>query len=114
MRARWEEEDRRKREEELAQGIDREPDVGPLDEDGNEIDMGTPDEEIGAVIDVRTATDAKYDALSAHASQIGPDSFWMKMTKDEFREAMGEECFKRVTNPMGLDGVVTDIFAGYR
>ena len=85
-----------------------------MDEDGNEIDMGTPDEEIGAIIDVSAVTDAKYDALSAHASQISPDSFWMKMTKDEFRQAMGRECFKRVTNPQGLEGVVDDIFAGYR
>ncbi len=114
LRARWEEEDRIKREEELAQGIDRAPDVGPLDEDGNEIDMGTPDDEIGAAIDVSSVTDFKYDALAAHASQISPDSGWMAMTKDEFREAMDTEFFKRVTNPMGLEGVVTDIFAGYR
>ena len=114
MRERWEEEDRRKREEELAKGIVREPEVGPVDEDGNEIDMGTPDEEIGAIIDVSAVTDAKYDSLSAHASQISPDSFWMKMTKEEFREAMGRECFKRVTNPQGLEGIVEDIFTGYR
>jgi LmbE family N-acetylglucosaminyl deacetylase len=68
---------------------------------------------IGAVIDVGHVTDAKYDALAAHASQIG-DSFWMKMSKDEFKLAMGTEWFLRVTNPQGLEGVVTDIFAGYR
>jgi len=114
MRERWAAEDARKREEELAQGIVREPDKGPVDENGNEIDMATPDDQIAAIIDVRSVTDAKYDALSAHASQISPDSYWMKMTKDEFREAMGRECFTRITNPLGLEGVVTDIFAGYR
>jgi hypothetical protein len=38
----------------------------------------------------------------------------MKMNRDEFRQAMGTEWFVRVTNPMGLEGKVTDIFAGYR
>jgi hypothetical protein len=27
---------------------------------------------------------------------------------------MGNEWFVRVTNPKGIEGVVTDIFAGYR
>jgi LmbE family N-acetylglucosaminyl deacetylase len=75
--------------------------------------MGTPDDEIGAAIDVTSATDAKYDALAAHHSQIA-ESFWMKMSRDEFRKAMGTEWFVRVTNPMGLSGCVDDIFAGYR
>jgi LmbE family N-acetylglucosaminyl deacetylase len=77
------------------------------------IQMGTPDDEIGAAIDVSSATDAKYDALAAHHSQVG-ESFWMKMSRDEFRQAMGTEWFVRVTNPKGLSGTVTDIFAGYR
>jgi LmbE family N-acetylglucosaminyl deacetylase len=114
LKARWEEEDRLKREEELANGIDRAPDVGPLDDAGNEIDMGTPDDEIGAAIDVSAVTDFKYDALAAHASQISPDTGWMAMSREEFREVMATEFFKRVTNPTGLVGPVTDIFAGYR
>jgi LmbE family N-acetylglucosaminyl deacetylase len=112
MRARWEQEGLRQQEEDAAQGIVREPD-GPPMVDGEPIEMGTPDELISAAIDVSSVTDAKYDALAAHASQIG-DSFWMKMTKEEFQFAMGTEWFFRVTNPLGLDGVVTDIFAGYR
>jgi hypothetical protein len=62
---------------------------------------------------VSSATDAKYDALAAHHSQVG-ESFWMKMTRDEFRKAMGTEWFVRVTNPKDLSGRVDDIFAGYR
>ena len=112
MRARWEEEDRRRAEEDAAKGIVREPE-GPPSVDGEPIDMGTADELIGAAIDVTSVTDAKYDALAAHASQIG-DSFWLKMTRDEFRAAMGTEWFVRVTNPRGLEGRVTDLFAGYR
>ena len=112
MRARWEQEGLRQQEEDAAKGIVREPD-GPPMVDGEPIKMGTPDELISAAIDVSSVTDAKYDALAAHASQIG-DSFWMKMSKEEFQFAMGTEWFFRVTNPLGLDGVVTDIFAGYR
>lgn len=112
MRERWEEEGRRRAEEDAAKGIVREPD-GPPMADGEPINMGTPDELIGAAIDVSSATDAKYDALAAHASQMS-DSFWLKMTKEEFKLAMGTEWFFRVTNPQGLEGVVTDIFAGYR
>ncbi|MGC2167707.1 MAG: PIG-L family deacetylase [Acidimicrobiales bacterium] len=109
MRARWEEEDRLEREAELARGVVREPDPDPEEE----FEMGTPDDEISATIDVRTATDAKYDALAAHSSQLD-DSFWLKMGRDEFRRVMGTEWYLRVTNPAGLSGHVTDIFAGYR
>ncbi|MGA2123915.1 MAG: PIG-L family deacetylase [Acidimicrobiales bacterium] len=109
MRARWEEEERLEREAELARGVVREPDPDPE----VEFEMGTPDDEISATIDVSTATDAKYDALAAHASQLD-DSFWLKMGRDEFRRVMGTEWYLRVTNPEGLSGNVTDIFAGYR
>jgi LmbE family N-acetylglucosaminyl deacetylase len=112
MREHFEEEDRRKAEDDAAKGIVREPE-GPPMIDGEPLNMGTPNDLIGATIDVRDVTDAKYDALAAHASQIG-DSFWMKMSKDEFKLAMGTEWFVRVTNPQGLDGNVADIFAGYR
>lgn len=112
MRARWAEEDRRRAEEDVAQGIVREPE-GPPTIDGEPLHMGTPDDRIGATIDVRGVSDAKYDALAAHASQMG-GSFWMKMSKEEFQHAMGTEWFVRVTNPHGLEGNVGDIFAGYR
>jgi len=109
MRARWEEEDRLEREAEQARGVVREPDPDPE----VAFEMGTPDDEISATIDVSAATDAKYDALAAHASQLD-DSFWLKMGRDEFRRVMGTEWYLRVTNPEGLSGNVTDIFAGYR
>jgi hypothetical protein len=38
----------------------------------------------------------------------------MKMSREEFKKAMGTEWFVRVTNPKKLSGSVTDIFAGYR
>jgi LmbE family N-acetylglucosaminyl deacetylase len=109
MRERWEEEERKEREADAARGVVREPDLS----EEEMIEMGTPDDEIGAAIDVSSATDAKYDALAAHDSQVA-ESFWMKMSREEFAKAMGTEWFVRVTNPQGLSGSVADIFAGYR
>jgi LmbE family N-acetylglucosaminyl deacetylase len=110
-RARWEQEDRERAEADAAKGIVREPEPETPAEE--EFEMGTPDDEISATIDVRGVAGAKFDALEAHASQMG-DSFWMKMGRERFAEVMGTEWFVRVTNPMQVEGNVTDIFAGYR
>jgi LmbE family N-acetylglucosaminyl deacetylase len=110
-RLRWEQEDRERKEADAAKGIVREPEVP--DPDAEEFEMGTPDDQIGATIDVGKVNGAKFDALEAHASQIS-DSFWMKMGKEEFMKTMSTEWFVRVTNPKKLEGNVTDIFAGYR
>jgi len=108
VRERWAQAERERAEADAAKGI-----VRPPEEPEEEIDIGTPDEKIGAAIDVSSATDAKYDALAAHHSQIA-ESFWMKMSREEFREVMRTEWFVRVTNPMNLSGTVSDLFAGYR
>jgi len=78
-----------------------------------EMDLGTPDEQVNAVIDVRSVIDAKYDALAAHASQLS-DSFWMRMGREGFREVGGTEWYVRVQSPFTDEGVVTDLFASYR
>ncbi len=111
MRERWEREEREQREADAAKGIERPAEREMSEEDI--VEMGTPDDEIGAAIDVSSVTDAKYDALAAHHSQVS-ESFWMKMSREEFKKAMGTEWFVRVTNPKGLSGAVADIFAGYR
>ena len=111
-RARWEQEEREKIEADALQGITREPEVLRTPDD-EAIEMGTPDEDIDAIIDIASATDAKFDALAAHHSQIA-DSFWMKMGREQFKEVMRTEWFVRVTNPMAIEGCVEDIFAGYR
>ena len=78
------------------------------------VDFGTDDADIAVAVDVSATTPLKFDALSAHASQITEDSFWMKMGKERFTQTMNTEWFVRATNPLGLEGVATDIFAGYR
>ena len=110
FRERWEQEAREQAEADAAKGIVREPDVPGQEE---EIPMGTPDDEISAAIDISEVTDAKFDALAAHHSQIA-DSFWMKMGREQFKQVMSTEWFVRVTNPRQLEGCVQDIFAGYR
>jgi LmbE family N-acetylglucosaminyl deacetylase len=109
-RQRWEQEDRDRIEADAAKGIVREIPPRELEE---EIDLGTPDDQIGAAIDISSAINEKFDALAAHVSQMG-DSFWMKMGREQFAEVMRTEWFVRVTNPKQLTGKVDDIFAGYR
>lgn len=77
-------------------------------------DFGTPDEDIAAIIDITGFTDAKFDALAAHASQITDESFWMKMGKERFNATMNTEWFVRGTNPLKRTDVVRDLFEGYR
>jgi len=110
-RKRWEQEDRERAEADAAKGIVREPELPDPDEEAFE--MGTPDDQISATIDIGEVNGAKFDALEAHISQIG-DSFWMKMGRERFIETMRTEWFVRVTNPKNVDGNVDDIFAGYR
>jgi LmbE family N-acetylglucosaminyl deacetylase len=112
-RERWEKEAEERAAEARARGEEPEERTPPVDDDGEPFEMGTPDDQIGATINVRDFTDEKYDALAAHHSQIA-DSFWMKMTKDEFREAMGFESFVRVQDPHGRMGNVDDLFIDYR
>jgi LmbE family N-acetylglucosaminyl deacetylase len=109
FRERWEQEDRDRRAANEAKGIVSDEPASNQEE----IDMGTPDDLIGAAIDVSSVAGAKFDALAAHKSQMA-DSFFLKMSRDEFIDVMGLEWFLRVTNPQKLDGVVSDIFAGYR
>ena len=108
FRARWADEARRRAEAALVRG--EEPEAEP---EGEDMDLGTPDELIAATIDVGAVVDAKFDALAAHASQL-EDSFFLAMGREGFAREMGTEWFVRATNPRGIEGPVTDLFAGYR
>jgi LmbE family N-acetylglucosaminyl deacetylase len=110
FRERWEQEDREQKAADAAKGLVREPE--PANEE-DEIPMGTPDADISAAIDISDVSDAKFDALAAHQSQIA-ESFWMKMGREQFKQVMGTEWFIRITNPKNIEGCVDDIFAGYR
>lgn len=81
----------------------------PLDDDGD-LPFGTPDEQITTAVDVRPWLERKRAALRAHASQIGPDSFFLNLPDEVSREVFGTEHYVRLAGP-GPDDE-TDLFAG--
>jgi LmbE family N-acetylglucosaminyl deacetylase len=81
--------------------------------DGEDPPFGTPDEQIGVIVDVAAAADAKFAALSAHSSQTD-DSFFLKMGRDRFRQVFSNEWFVRAVDPFDRAGVDDDLFAPWR
>jgi LmbE family N-acetylglucosaminyl deacetylase len=75
--------------------------------------FGTPDDLIGAIIDVSAAADAKFAALAAHASQTEA-SFFLKIGPERFRQAFSHEWFVRALDPFGRTGIDDDLFAPWR
>jgi LmbE family N-acetylglucosaminyl deacetylase len=66
---------------------DERPDLAELET------LGMPEQEITTTVDVRAFADRKRAAMAAHASQIGPESFFLAMPDEAFREAFGWEWF---------------------
>jgi LmbE family N-acetylglucosaminyl deacetylase len=73
--------------------IDPEEWDGPDFSDPDSIDFGSPEEIITHSIDVTAHVAAKRRAMAAHASQIGPDHFFLAMDDDMFALAMGTESY---------------------
>ncbi len=73
------------------------PDVAEALADAPDPEMmesfGTPGEDIRYEIDVADVIDRKKQSMMAHASQIGPDSFFLKMPDPVFVAAFGIESF---------------------
>jgi len=55
--------------------------------------FGTPANDIRYEVDVSSVIDRKKQSMMAHASQIGPDSFFLKMPAEIFVGAFGIESF---------------------
>lgn len=82
------------------------------DEDGDaEPTWGLPDEEIGAIIDIRDHLDQKRRSLLAHRTQIKPDMWMLTLPEDVFRDFLGFETFQRVRTTSSVEGHQDDIFA---
>ena len=68
-------------------------------EAGEEIDdvdrseFGTPQAHISYGLDVSTVVGRKKDAIMAHRSQVGPDSFFLTMPDEAFAAGFGTEWF---------------------
>jgi LmbE family N-acetylglucosaminyl deacetylase len=88
--------------------VDDLPDV-----DGEQASFGTEEVDITHSIDVSDFVSRKLDSMKAHASQIGPDHFFLTMDPDIFALAFGHEWYiehgaTRVADqPFG-----DDLFAG--
>jgi LmbE family N-acetylglucosaminyl deacetylase len=80
--------------------------------DIDEETFGEPEASITHAIDVTDFVDRKRSAMQAHASQIGPDSFFMKMPEAIFALAFGTEWFVDLANPRPEgDPFATDLLA---
>jgi LmbE family N-acetylglucosaminyl deacetylase len=63
---------------------------------GNEaVAIGLPEGVITTAVDVTEVLDRKRAAMEAHASQIGPDSWFLSMPEDAFSEVFGSEWYVR-------------------
>ena len=86
-------------------------------EEGEEPDfdpevMGTRDDRITTIIDVRKYLPQKLAALYCHESQIGPDSFFRRIPEEWKEEAFGFEHFVCVKGCGQPDSKETDFFKG--
>ena len=64
--------------------------------DAEEMELGVPSERITTTVDVAAFIERKRAAMAAHASQIGPDSFFLALPDDAFLAAFGTEWFMRL------------------
>jgi LmbE family N-acetylglucosaminyl deacetylase len=71
-----------------------EPDLGE--------NFGTPEAGLTTAVDVSMYTTYKRQAMRAHASQIGEESFFLAMPDETFKLAFGTEWFVRVGAPPGI------------
>ena len=75
--------------------------------------FGSPGEVITHEVDVTGFVDQKRRALSAHASQVPADSFFLAMDDDAFQRAFGQEWFIDPSTPRAPGAPrVTDLFEG--
>ena len=77
-----------------------------------ELGFGTPDERVGAVIDVSAYLDVKLAALRAHHSQLGASSFFLNVPPDAAGAFFGTEWFQRLRSDVPTSEVEDDLFAG--
>jgi N-acetyl-1-D-myo-inositol-2-amino-2-deoxy-alpha-D-glucopyranoside deacetylase len=79
-----------------------------------DLPFGTRDECITTIVNVRPWLRRKREALSAHASQIGPDSFFLNLSDDFVVQAFGQEWFVRQRSDVPVPAQEDDLFAGLR
>jgi LmbE family N-acetylglucosaminyl deacetylase len=83
----------------IAQRAAEMPDDVAIEDPTENNDFGSPAALITTRVDVRDFALQKRAAMAAHASQIPPDSFFLSLPDDAFREAFGHEWFIRHDAP---------------
>jgi LmbE family N-acetylglucosaminyl deacetylase len=78
---------------ELFESRTGEGDPDPPNEDLDLETFGTPDGAIAYRVDVGPVIARKRAAMVAHRSQIGPDSFFLSLSDDDFLSAFGSEWY---------------------
>lgn len=74
--------------------------------------FGTPNEDISFEIDVRSVIAKKRQSITAHRSQVGPDSFFLTLPEEIFESAFGFEWFN-VPSVTGTGGpTMVDVLPG--
>jgi LmbE family N-acetylglucosaminyl deacetylase len=76
--------------------------------------IGTPEEKISTVIDVREYLSQKLEALNCHQSQMNPNSIIRRIPEEWREEVMGYEHFQCVHGCTAADNKETDLFEGLR
>lgn len=89
----------------------REHGIEPPAEIEDRPEIGTPDEDIGAVVDCSSVAGRKYDSLAAHASQA-ENIFFLQLGRDVFGRLFGHETFVRARDRTGAPLPEDDLFAG--
>ena len=89
------------------------PDDFEVPEPTEDQPFGSPSEVITHEIDVTEFLSLKRTALAAHASQVGPDSFFLSRPDHAFAPGFGRECFIDPTEPRPPGAPRrTDLFEG--
>lgn len=83
----------------LAARADEMPDAPDAPDPAEMDSFGSPASIITTTVDVGDYVELKRAAMAAHASQIPPDSFFLALPPDAFREAFGSEWYIRRDAP---------------
>jgi LmbE family N-acetylglucosaminyl deacetylase len=74
--------------------------------------LGTPEDKISTVVDVREYLSQKLEALNCHHSQMNPNSIMRRMPEEWRLEVMGYEHFECVHGCPAADTKETELFEG--
>ena len=82
-------------------------------ESPDDIEFGSPDDEVTTVVDVAPVIDRKRAAMAAHRSQIGEESFFLNVPDDLAAEVFGVEEYALQEGALGTSDLPErDVFAG--